>query len=211
MPLRMLVNVAAIVWSAALIVALLVGLPALLTAQGVNINFALIISALSAAGSFTAAAIAVWIATTDRRQRKRERDAANEAQAKLVILDITYSMGRVGWDAPEYSVGCVNHGSTPILDVKLESAHMRAFPQAVPTLSKSEWAVLRPTSQYSASFATRWVDENGQPFPMDKKLHHVNAVDIEAAVTFFDVHGNQWRRSNTGTLTLLRKGGSGDG
>lgn len=82
-------KVAAIVWSAALIVALLVGLPALLTAQGVNINFALVISALSAAGSFTAAAVAVWIATTDRRQRKRERDAANEAQAKLVILELS--------------------------------------------------------------------------------------------------------------------------
>ncbi|ETZ47007.1 hypothetical protein L839_1101 [Mycobacterium avium MAV_120809_2495] len=65
------------------------GLPALLTAQGVNINFALVISALSAAGSFTAAAVAVWIATTDRRQRKRERDAANEAQAKLVILELS--------------------------------------------------------------------------------------------------------------------------
>ncbi|WP_033725483.1 hypothetical protein [Mycobacterium avium] len=89
MPLRTLVKVAAIVWSAALIVALLVGLPALLTAQGVNINFALVISALSAAGSFTAAAVAVWIATTDRRQRKRERDAANEAQAKLVILELS--------------------------------------------------------------------------------------------------------------------------
>jgi hypothetical protein len=211
MALRTLVKAAAVVWSAAFLVALLIGLPALLTAQGVNINFGLIISALSAVGSFTAAAIAVWIATTDRRQRKRERDAANEAQAKLVILDITSSMGRVGWDAPEYIVGCVNHGGTPILDVRLESARMRAFPQAKPTLSESVTRVLRPTPGFSTAFATRWVDENGQQFPTDQKQQHVNAVDIEAAVTFFDVNGNQWRRSNTGTLTLLRKAGSDDG
>jgi hypothetical protein len=141
----------------------------------------------------------------------RERAAADEAQAKLVILDITYDTGRLGWDAPEYHVGCVNHGSLPILDVRLESARMRRFPQAKPTLSEAVTRVLRPTPGYSTAFFTRWVDENDQPFPQDKDQQHVNNVDIEAAVTFFDADGNHWRRTNTGKITLLKKGGSRHG
>lgn len=94
-----------------------------------SIDWGLVISALAAFGSIGAAVAALYIATKDRRERKQERDAADEAHAKLVILNINSSTGRVGWDAPEYSVQCMNHGSMPILDVKLESAHMRGFPR----------------------------------------------------------------------------------
>lgn len=176
-----------------------------------SIDWNLVINAFVALGSVGAAVAALYIATRDRQERKRERAAAAEAQAKLVILDITSNTGRVGWDAADYHVGCVNHGAMPILDVKLKSAHMRGFPQARPTLSDSVTRVLRPAPGSSTAFRTSWVDENGQPFPQDERQQRVNVVDIEAAVTFVDANGNQWERSNTGELKLLRKGGSKHG
>jgi hypothetical protein len=168
-----------------------------------SIDWTLVISAFAALGSIGAAVAALYIATKDRRERTREHAAAAEAQAKLVILDITYSTGRIDWQAPEYYVGCVNHSSMSILDVRLESAHMRGFPQAQPTLSDAVTRVLRPAPGSNTSFVTRWVDENGQQFPLDEKQQHINTVDIEAAVSFSDANGNQWLRSNTGTLRRL--------
>jgi hypothetical protein len=175
-----------------------------------SIDWGLVVSALAALGSIGAAGAALYIATKDRRERRRERDAAHEAQAKLIIVGITSSTGRVDWDAPEYHIRCVNHGSLPVLDVKLESARMRGFPQAQPKLSDAVTRVLSPAPA-STAFVTRWVDENDQQFPLDEKQQHINTVDIEAAVSYFDAHGNQWLRSNTGTLRLLRKGSSGHG
>jgi hypothetical protein len=176
-----------------------------------SIDWGLVISALAALGSIGAASAALYIATRDRQERKRERAAAAKAQAKLVILDITSNTGRVGRDAADYHVGCVNHGSMPILDVKLKSARMRGFPRAQPTLSDAVKRVLRPAPGTSTAFVTSWVDENGQPFPQDEQQQRVSVVDIEAAVTFFDANGNQWQRSNTGEITLLQRGGSKHG
>jgi hypothetical protein len=81
-----LVKLVAVVWSAAILVAVFIGLPALLVAGGVEINAGLVITALSAVGTFTAAGVALWVATNDRRTRMRDRDAEDEAQAKLVVV-----------------------------------------------------------------------------------------------------------------------------
>jgi hypothetical protein len=106
---------------------------------------------------------------------------------------------------------CVNHSSMPILDVKLESAHMRGFPQAQPRLSDAVTRVLPPAPGDKTSFVTRWVDENDQQFPLDENQQHVNTVDIEAAVSFVDANGNHWLRSNTDTLRRLSRGRSSSG
>lgn len=70
--------------------------------------------------------------------------------------------------------------------------------------------VLSPTPG-STSFVTRWVDENDQQFPLDDNQQHVNIVDIEAAVSFFDANGNHWLRSNTGALRRLSRASTGHG
>jgi hypothetical protein len=197
---EVLLSVAAIVGGIAVLVGALIAAPLWF---GFDIDAGLIVNALAAFGSVGAAIAALYIATGDRRERTRERAAAAEAQARLVILNITSSTGQLGWDAAVYSVGCVNHGNTPILEVRLESAHMRGFPQAKPKLSDAVTRVLPPAPGHSASFATTWVDENDQPFPQEKKQQHVNTVDIEAAVSFFDANGSHWLRSNTGTLRRL--------
>jgi uncharacterized protein (DUF433 family) len=81
---RDLANVAIIVWGIAVLLGVFVGAPLLL---GMQIDVGLIVNALAAAGAFSAAVAAVWVATSDRRVRKRvrkkERDKADKAQAGL--------------------------------------------------------------------------------------------------------------------------------
>jgi hypothetical protein len=84
--IRSLVAVAVVVWSVAVLVAVFLGLPMLLMVVGVDVDAGLIVNALVAIGTFSAAAAAVWVATSDRRERKEERDAADDARARLVVL-----------------------------------------------------------------------------------------------------------------------------
>jgi len=60
MPNRALIAAATIVRALAVLVALIFGLPTLLTIEGVNVDIGLIVNALVAAGTFSAAAAAVW-------------------------------------------------------------------------------------------------------------------------------------------------------
>jgi hypothetical protein len=53
---------------------------------GMTIDVGLIVNGLAAIGSFAAAGAAVWVATSDRRERIRERDAEDAAQARMVIV-----------------------------------------------------------------------------------------------------------------------------
>jgi len=72
MPNRALIAAATIVWALGVLVALIFGLPTLLTIEGVNVDIGLIVNALVAAGTFSAAAAAVWIATSDVYASKNE-------------------------------------------------------------------------------------------------------------------------------------------
>ncbi|ORV91188.1 hypothetical protein AWC11_11315 [Mycobacterium interjectum] len=166
-----------------------------------SIDWGLVVNALAALGSIGAALAALYIATTDRKERKRERAAGAEAQAKLIVVKANL-WNDIGMEAPHYPVRCTNHGLLPILDVRLESAQMRGYPDVKPTLSDSVRALLPGGGEY-ASFDTSWADEQGAPFPKDGTPNHLNAVDIEAAVSFSDVNGNRWLRSNIGTLKRL--------
>jgi hypothetical protein len=80
---RRLALAAAIVWATAVLVGVFIAAPLWF---GFDVNIGLIINALAAVGAFAAAAAAVWVATTDRRERKQERDAEDEAQARMVIV-----------------------------------------------------------------------------------------------------------------------------
>lgn len=62
------------------------GQPTLLTIAGIHVDAELIVNGLAALGAFSAAAAAVWVATGDRRERQRERDAEDVAQAKMLVV-----------------------------------------------------------------------------------------------------------------------------
>jgi hypothetical protein len=106
---RHLALTAAIVWAIAVLVGVFVAAPLWF---GFDVNIGLIISGLAATGSFTAAAVAVWIATSDRRGRARERDAEDEAQAKLVVVSARRP------DHPlELQIVVTNYGTRAIVDI----------------------------------------------------------------------------------------------
>jgi len=88
---RVLGGVAVAVGMLGVILGIFVALPLMLAAAGVHVDWGvvagLIINLLVAAGTFAAAGTAVWVATTDRRERQRERVADDATQARLVIVE----------------------------------------------------------------------------------------------------------------------------
>ena len=132
MPNRALIAAATIVWALGVLVALIFGLPTLLTIEGVNVDIGLIVNALVAAGTFSAAAAAVWVATSDRRVRKQERDAEDEAQAKLVVISAQCQENPL-----ELQIRAVNYGTRAItdvtfVDVVVESHDRKLWPTTGP-------------------------------------------------------------------------------
>ncbi|WP_292990647.1 hypothetical protein [Mycobacterium sp.] len=80
---RRLLPAAATVLAIATFVGVFVAAPLWL---GYGVDVGLIVNALAAMGSISAAGAALWIATTDRQERKREHDAEDAAQARMVII-----------------------------------------------------------------------------------------------------------------------------
>lgn len=76
-------------------------------------------------GAFSAAAAAVWVATTDRRERKDERDAADAAQAALVIAQPF----AVAAGYPGLGVAVQNYGMLSILQVTSVRLDVEGHPQ----------------------------------------------------------------------------------
>ena len=109
MPSRLLAA-AAIVWGIAVLVGVFIAAPLWF---GFDVDAGLIANALVALGTFAAAAAAVWVATTDRQERTKERDAEDEAQAKLVIV---YGHCQEN-QSPELQIRVSNSGTRAIVDV----------------------------------------------------------------------------------------------
>jgi len=80
---RHLALAAAVVFAVAVFVGAFIAAPLSL---GYGVDVGLMVNAVAAFGSLAAAGAALWIATTDRRERKRERDAEDAAQARMVIV-----------------------------------------------------------------------------------------------------------------------------
>jgi hypothetical protein len=84
----------------------------LVPVEDVYVDAGLIVNALAASGAFSAAAAAVWVATTDRRQRQQERDTENDAQARLVVV-----AAQCRENPLELQITVQNAGTRAILDV----------------------------------------------------------------------------------------------
>ena len=70
------------------------------------------IGVLSPVATFAAVGVALWVATSDRRLRMKERDAEDEAQAKLVIV-----LPRRPSNPLELQIQVTNHGTRAIVDL----------------------------------------------------------------------------------------------
>ena len=116
---------------------------------------------LSGVGTIAAAGAALHIATRDRRERARERLAADEAQARLVIVTPRSEEHAGGM---RYAMHYHNYGAQPILDVRLARIELRAYPRAVATFEERIDRLVRAEEGTGTQEAT-FVDEAGNRLP----------------------------------------------
>jgi hypothetical protein len=200
---RHLALAAAIVWAIAVLVGVFIAAPLWF---GFDVNIGLIISGLAATGSFTAAAVAVWVATGDRRERRHEREAADKAQAALVIVEpvLTGNPGVVG-------AFVHNCGTLPILNVKLVGLEVVGQPHLDVTRGREHVrAVLEPrrddkrcgvfecrpsddpTDAYqTALYGDSDFRQNRLRFPHGAPSIKADTT-LRATVWFEDAKGNSW-------------------
>ncbi|MBV5244342.1 hypothetical protein KUF57_12435 [Mycolicibacterium sp. PAM1] len=165
------------------------------------------------AAIFTAGATgaALYIATRDRQERSKERLAADEAQAKLVMVTRTFDTERYPPDtAPLYEMSYRNHGEHPILDVRLVKIEMRAFPTAKAELPDFTNPIVEAGASARGAGAL-FLDAEGNQFPPPKKVHdHYNEwpdadeLDVVGWIRFRDINGNLWAKSSDHQLIYLR-------
>jgi hypothetical protein len=200
MSLRSLWTVALIVWAIAAAVGVFIGLPLLFTIVGFHIDAGLIVNALVAVGTFGAAAAAVWIATSDRRERTDERAAADHAQARLVIVDVV----PVPITA-DVTVTVKNYGDHSILDVTYERVEAEDFPSAQFTPQLRWVNVIEPNrdNPNGTLFHVRPADEPTRGFMLGRWVPAQQGNDprptmaldtpLAATVRFTDAKGNHWQ------------------
>lgn len=159
---------------------------------------------LSGMGAVGAASTALYIATNDRRERARERLAAAEAQARLII--VTAVAQRYG-DGIAYSMHYHNYGSQPILDVTLARAELRAYPFAVVKYEEKRIDRLVRAEEGTGSPIVSFADEQGNPLPPaiidGVQWPDPNEVGLAGWIVFTDTKGNRWAKSNEDELRCI--------
>ncbi|TLH61001.1 hypothetical protein C1S79_25770 [Mycolicibacterium phocaicum] len=89
---------------------------------------------LGALGSFAAAGVALWISTSDRRDRESERLAEEQTHARLVRMSLDWHDTRAAVTAKLH-----NYGALPVLDVELVDAAWSEHPEAPWTALDNSW------------------------------------------------------------------------
>jgi hypothetical protein len=175
----------------AVLVAVSIGLLLLLTVVGLPVNTAsLIVNALMALGTFFAAGAAVWVAISGRTQAKDERDAADRAQARLVLVDVHPMTSQI-------TVTLNNYGDRSILDVTYENVEVRAFPSAkfIPQLHSGN--VIKPNRDNPQGhvFEVHAADEPTQEFMQSRfpPAMPPGETPVSATVRFTDANDNRWQ------------------
>lgn len=205
---EVLVGVAVIVWGIAVLLGVFVAAPLVI---GMHLDAGLIVNALAAIGTFAAAAAAVWVATSDRRIRDRERDAEDTAQAKLVIVS-----ARRPSNPLELQVQVVNHGTRAIVDLAVIGLVVEShdfgdlrptlgpFPVIAPPFGSSPLGAgpLAGSSLFTFSpescgpthpyYVALKGGPNGEPQTITETTR------LTATVQWTDAHGKTWRRTGSG-------------
>ena len=164
-----------------------------------SVDWALVINLVAAIGSCGAAIVAVVIATSDRRERNRERLNAAKAQAMLILLDIELSQG-----SPAYLVYVTNYGAQAILDVEVDSARFARVPNATFRVANRLGPKLKvvDADRNRECLVVEFVDDEGDSVITGTKDRHGNLVidnaqpsDLAVMVRFMDAEGYHWLRT----------------
>jgi len=162
---------------------------------------------LAAGGAASAAVAALYIATGDRRERHRERAAADEAQANLVLVSVVEAKG-----SPGFGVVVVNYGTRAILDIEFDTAHFDTFPTSKPNIHETKRHVgVLDSNRSPHTFWMTFVDDAGQVVITGAKDSHGNWVSdnadpskVSATIRFRDANGKRWSRSNSGSASRIQ-------
>jgi hypothetical protein len=203
-----LLGVAIIVWGIAVLMGVFVAAPLLF---GMHLDAGLIVNALAAFGAFAAAAAAVWVATTDRRERKQERDAEDETQARMVLV-----LPRRPSNPLELQIQVTNHSSGVIMDLTFIGLAVEGhdLDDLKPTLGP--FPVIAPPSASSppgagplagSSLFTFNPEGYGptHPYyiavrggPNNEPQTITGSTLLTATIQWTDARGKTWRRSGSG-------------
>jgi hypothetical protein len=162
-----------------------------------TVDWGLVINAITAAGAFFAGIVALFIATCDRKERKRERRNAAKAQAKLVLSEVTVRESG-------FSVEARNYGSSAVLDVELYSAEFLSAGGSTlrPAERPLSYAVLdSDRDRNGGTFFIEFIDHAGQNVLAGKS--NADPEQVLVAIRFTDSQGNHWERSGD-SVKLLR-------
>jgi hypothetical protein len=200
---RDLAAAAAIVWGIAVLIGVFIAAPLWF---GFDVDAGLIANALVALGTFAAAAAAVWVATTDRRERTQEREAQRLAQATLVLVKVRVPASQ------DFEIVVENCGGRAVLDVAVESATFTPQPDAsVDVISPDTRVISVLRSVEIQAFTVEVVGQQGYSVFGITKDDHGNEryeedrspADLSASVRFRDADGVWWRRSTSGDAVPL--------
>lgn len=195
------------------------------------VDWGLVVNAIAALGSIGAAMAALYIATRDRRERARERLAADEAEAKLIFTGIATSNPttasvrqkvdeRTGEEMeydthPRYMMWLKNESQRPILDVTVIACKMSSDPSAVAELAKSSVREIVKPGQESHAGGVKFFAPDGTRLPREKPEDErtqawdrwpvAKELGIVGWLGFTDVDGNRWARSSEGELRRITK------
>jgi len=213
-----LVKLLVIVWLTATLVAVFIGLPAFLTAAGIEINATLIVSALAALGSFSASGVALWIATSDRRKRQRERDAEDEAQAKLVVV---WGLRLAGGGGPSAQLQVIvrNLGPRSIVDATFVDLfiegheHLHPSPTSDPVLPVVTAGgdgnfMFKPATDgadpYYRAVIGKWEGKPGGGSDLLVPPTIQDSTKMTATVRWTDASGKTWERRGLRGADLMK-------
>jgi hypothetical protein len=152
----------------------------------------------------------LWITTSDRRIRKKERDDADFTQAKLVII---WTVRRTE-EPPWLQVMVRNKGSRPVLDVSFVRLEIEGHDFRLPPLSDNPLSVVDADGDGNFVFLAPRDDVEdpfrkallGVPYPSGVSVDGnqlkesptiVESTKFVATVQFTDANGNRWERTAT--------------
>jgi hypothetical protein len=154
----------------------------------------------AAGGAIFAAAVALNIATRDRRERDRERNDADLAQMRLVRLDLRWQ-GVLSTDTAEVllAIDVTNWGSRPVLQMQVVRGHVASagagvfrmadpVPQPMPIVP----TVMQPEARSGKTFLLALKTNAGIPWQPRTNDDHKPAFTPDVTVECVDADGNRW-------------------
>jgi hypothetical protein len=155
------------------------------------------------AALFTAGAVAValWIAGHETRTRRREREEADHAQARLIQVEVKQVHGQ-----PDFDVEIHNYGDRAIIGAAVTTAWWFGHPDYTwrySDINHDREKVVRPEREApSGSVRIQFLDAEGDFVPKLIKVTSHNLMIYqkveppEAVISFMDANGGLWQ---TGT------------